>query len=84
MTTPIDPSQSSPIQPNMPQQSRSYVDPTGTWAKFLGGSGMAATPKDVQMFMQGILKMFNVLLQQQNDAAKRAADALKKAETGEE
>jgi hypothetical protein len=36
------------------------------------------------MFMQGVLKMFNVIIQQQNAAAQRSAEKLKKAAEGEE
>lgn len=89
---PTDPSQ---IPPNIPAQPptgpqeqssppTSYVDPTGAWSKFLGTPGNPASADDVKMFMQGILKMFNVLIQQQNEAAKRAADKLKKAIEGDD
>jgi hypothetical protein len=88
MTTPTDPIQSGsipPIQPGGPQQTpRSYLDPTGTWSKFLTGGGQVATPQEVQMFMQGMLKMFNVVIQQQQAAYQRANQKLRKAEEGNE
>lgn len=89
MTTPIDPTQSSnmPIQPGGPQQqppTTSYLDPSGAWQKFLSAGGIVATPQEVQMFMQGMLKMFNVIIQQQNEAYHRSNEQLKKAEQGED
>jgi hypothetical protein len=60
------------------------MDPTGAWAKFLSTPGHAATADDVKMFMKGMLKMFNVLIQQQNAAAQRANDKLKRAIEGDE
>lgn len=91
MTTPIDPSQSSvpPIQPQQPEQQpptlpTSYVDPTGAWAKFLSTPGHAASADDVKMFMQGLLKFFSVIIQQQQDAYKRSMEQLKKVEEGDE
>jgi hypothetical protein len=87
MTTPTDPMQSGPSFPIQssggPQEGSSSGDPTGVWSKFLSGGGNVATPQEVKMFIQGILKMFNVLIQQQNAAAERAAQQLKKAEEGE-
>jgi len=90
MSIPSDPIQSGstpPIQPGGgPQQqpAPSAMDPTGAWSKFLSVGGNIATPQEVKMFMQGMLKMFNVLIQQQNEAAQRAAERLKKAEEGEQ
>jgi hypothetical protein len=88
MKTPTDPTQSSniPIQPGSPQQqppATSYLDPSGAWKKFLSAGGIDATPQEVQMFMQGILKMFNVLIQQQNASYQRSNEQLRKAEKGE-
>jgi hypothetical protein len=91
MTTPTDPTKSTPS--SFPSQSASqqpsqlptsYVDPTGAWAAFLSTPGHSATAKDVQMFMNGLLKFFNVLIQQQQDSFKRTIEELKKAEKGEE
>lgn len=93
MSIPSDPShyppkipQTPPAPQSQPTQNlpTSYVDPTGAWAKFLGGTGTPATAEEVQKFMQGMLKMFNVLIQQQNEAAKRANEKLKKAIEGED
>ncbi len=93
MSIPSDPSQPPPKIPPQPpvspqgqptsQMPTSYVDPTGAWAKFLSTPGHQASAEDVKVFMQGMLKMFNVLIQQQNEAAKRAAEKLKKAIEGE-
>lgn len=96
MTFPIEPSQGSPEpppspqpiqppQPGGPQQQGvpSSIDPSGIWSKFLSTSGNIASPEEVKMFMQGLLKMFNVIIQQQNQAAERAARQMKKAEEGE-
>lgn len=91
MTTPAspaDPSNPSPIQPSQPSQPSqyptSYVDPTGAWAKFLGTPDNPATAQEVQMFMNGLLKFFNIIIQQQQAAFKRSMDELKKAQTGDE
>lgn len=88
MTTPVDPTGPSPIQPSQPSQPTayptSYVDPSGAWAKFLSASGTPATAEDVKMFMNGLLKFFNVIIQQQQAAFKRSIDRLKKAEQGDE
>ena len=88
MTIPTDPSHSNPrvhppIQPGG-QQPTPNVDPTGAWSKFLSTSGNVATPQEVQMFMQGILKMFNVIIQQQNASYHRSNEQLKKAIEGQE
>ena len=92
MSTPIDPSQraaarrlhnsAGPAGPGVPQPSQ--IDPTGAWSKFLSTPSQVATPEEVKMFMQGMMKMFNVIIQQQDAAAKRARDKMKKAEQGED
>lgn len=91
MSIPTDPIQSSPTPPIQPgagpqpqQPIPSSLDPTGAWSKFLSAGGNIATPQEVKMFMQGMLKMFNVLIQQQNEAAQRSAERLKKAIEGEQ
>jgi hypothetical protein len=90
MAVPTDPTPGpgAPLQPSGPQQQQpqptSYLDPTGAWQKFLSAGGATATPQEVQMFMQGMLKMFNVLIQQQNEAYHRSNEQLKKAEEGDE
>lgn len=93
MSIPSDPNylppKSSNIPPpqlNQPEGSypTSYVDPTGAWAKFISTPGNPASAEDVKMFMQGLLKFFGVLIKQEQDAAKRAADKLKRAAQGDE
>jgi hypothetical protein len=100
MTIPTDPSQKKPSPPQYEQTQQQQqqqaadamkqtealksLDPAGVWTKFLSTGGIVASPQDVKMFVQGIMKMFNVLIQQQNAAAKRASDVMKKAETGDE
>ena len=90
MTTPVDPNQgippTAPPQPAEPPTNlpTSYVDPSGAWAKFLSTPGNPATAKEVQLFMNGLLKFFNVMIQQQQAATKRALDQLKKVAKGEE
>lgn len=90
MTNPTDPTRGTPpptpSQPIQPTTSlpTSYVDPSGVWAKFLSTPGQAASAKDVQMFMNGLLKFFNVLIQQQQASFKRSIDQLKKTEEGNE
>jgi hypothetical protein len=88
MTIPPDPMQTpSPIQPGSQQPTPgtpSSMDPTGAWSKFLSTPGGVASPEEVKMFMNGMLKMFNGIIQQQNEAHKRASDQLKKAIEGED
>lgn len=90
MTTPIDPTHGTPPPtPSAPSQAASnlptsYVDPTGAWARFLSTPGQPATSQEVQLFMNGLLKFFNVIIQQQQAAFKRSMDHLKKVEKGEE
>jgi hypothetical protein len=52
------------------------LDPAGIWLKFLGPQ---ATVNDVKMFLQGLEKMLQVLVQQNDAAFKRAMDAQKRA-----
>ena len=88
MTTPINPSPKSdgtpPIQPPGLQQPAQNLDPSWVWSKFLSTPGHVATPQEVKMFMQGLLKMFNVIIQQQNEAYRRANEKLKKAAEGKD
>ncbi|GEM_PF-5351197 len=96
MSIPSDPSKPSPIpaQPISPSNpspppspgttSLSNIDPTGVWTKFLSASGTPATPEQVKAFIQGILKTFNLLIQQQQKAAARAHERMKKVIEGEE
>ena|ERR1700721_1890580 len=98
MTTPIDSPQGKPqpqgkphstpppqaVGPENQQPPKTYEDPAGIWSKFLSVHGNIATPEEVHMFIQGMLRMFNVIIQQQNEAAKRSAEVLKKAAEGEE
>jgi hypothetical protein len=95
---PVDPSHSKPqsqpqnLKAPPPQVGglgnepppKTYEDPAGVWSKFLSVHGNVATPEEVHMFIQGLLRMFNVIIQQQSEAAKRSAEVLKKAAEGEE
>ena len=89
MATPTDPMKSGQT-PSVPPGGAgqpppvSNLDPTGAWSRFLSSGGQVATPKEVEMFMQGMLKMFNVIIQQQNEAYKRSNEKLKRAIEGEE
>lgn len=86
MTSPTGPSKGSPeippMQPVTPTTSR--LDPTGAWSKFLTTPGGVASPEEVKMFINGIMKMFNVIIQQQTEAAKRASQKLKRSIEGED
>ncbi len=89
MTTPTDPTHNVPIPPTggpqqQPPPATSYLDPMGVWQKFLSAGGIKATPQEVQMFIQGMMKMFNVVIQQQNESYRRSNEQLKKAEQGDE
>ena len=90
MTIPTGPSQNNPTppiqpgQPGSPPPSQSRLDPTGAWSKFLSTPGHPASADDVKMFMQGMLRMFNIIIQQQNDAYQRANEKLKRAIEGED
>lgn len=53
------------------------MDPAGIWMKFLGPQ---ATVDDVKMFIQGLEKMLQTLVQQNDAAFKRALDAQKRAQ----
>jgi hypothetical protein len=75
---PIPPEPSKPVT----ALPTSYVDPTGAWAGFLSTPGHPASAQEVQLFMNGLLKFFNVLIQQQQDAAKRSLEKLKESEEG--
>jgi hypothetical protein len=91
MSIPSDPSHYPPhIPPAHPTPQKapaagekvtSYLDPTGTWAKFLGPT---ATAQDVKMFMQGLLKDFNTIIQREKAAAKRASEQMKRSIEGNE
>ncbi len=82
MTSPVNPSQ-PPSGPSAPPTD-TQIDPTGVWQKFLSASGTQATPQDVQAFMQGLLKMFSIVIQQQQAAAQRANQNLKDIIEGNE
>ncbi|MBI3236433.1 MAG: hypothetical protein HYZ48_01795 [Chlamydiales bacterium] len=65
-------------------QKTSPMDPTGIWQDFLSTSGSPATPQDVQLFLQSLLKFFSTeIFRQQAEAAKRSKEMLKKAISGE-
>lgn len=80
----------SPVNPSQPPQGASapptdtQIDPTGVWQRFLSASGTQATPQDVQTFMQGLLKMFSIVIQQQQEAAQRANQNLKEIAEGDQ
>ena len=85
MTTPTDPAGNTPpVNPIPPTTPTSNVDPTGAWSKFLSTPGEAATADQVKQFLQGMMKMFNVIIQQQDAAAKRSAQRLKDAISGDQ
>ena len=84
MSIPSDIPPSSPPTPPQNQPQTSSVDPTGAWAKFLSTPNQAASAEDVKMFIGGLLKMFNVLIQQQQASAKRAAQFQKDVIEGRE
>lgn len=70
-------------QSAQPEQQQSWEDPTGTWAKFLGGSGSPASPKEVEMFINTLMKFFsNVIFQQMKESSQRANRQLKDAIEG--
>ncbi len=77
--TPGQGSFASSPPPALASAGPNSMDPTGVWAKFLSSPGHPATPKDIQMFIQGLLKSFNVLIQQSDAAAKRASDQIKQS-----
>ncbi|MBS0652130.1 MAG: hypothetical protein JSR39_01240 [Verrucomicrobia bacterium] len=61
-------------------QQLSWEDPTGAWAKFLGPT---ASPKDVEIFIGQLMKFFsNVIIQQSNEAAKRAYQQMQQSIEG--
>ena len=87
MATPIEPFDESKT-PSIPPPSqdeiapfttgeRTSMDPAGIWLKFLGPQ---ATVNDVKMFLQGLEKMLQVLVQQNDAAFKRALEAQKRAQ----
>lgn len=84
----ISPQPLTPAHPSPPPPSgtapMSNLDPTGIWTKFLSSGGMTATPDQVKAFIQGLLKSFNLIIQQQLKAAARAHEKMKKAIEGEE
>lgn len=56
-------------------QQLSWEDPAGAWQKFLGPT---ASARDVQMFIDQLMKFFsNVIMRQSNEASKRAYQAMK-------
>ena len=93
MTSPVNPNDPSSTPPlssqNTPAPSTgnfssdSSIDPTGVWTKFLSTPGHAATAKDVKTFIEGLLKSFGVLIQQNQKAMERAKRQMEKAAKGE-
>ena len=96
MSIPSDPSKSPSVnpypltpanqQPTPPSGGAPGVnlDPTGVWTKFLSSGSMPATQEEVNAFIKGLLKTFNLLIQQQQKAAARAHEKMKKVIEGEE
>lgn len=94
MTTPVNPSQNpSDIPPETPSNTpptspsgmpTSWEDPTGAWASFLSTPGNPASAEEVQMFINGLLKFFNVMIQQQTSVMQQANQQLKEVAEGEE
>lgn len=81
------PSQSTPSSSGQPPANFSQpanIDPTGVWTRFLSTPGHPANAKEVQMFIGTLLRFFSVMIQQQQDAAKKASDHLKRVEEGKE
>jgi hypothetical protein len=81
--TPPPHSQAPQSKPAPMQKQAPNPDPTGVWTKFLSQGGTPPTPEEVKAFIDGMLKMFNILIQQQQKAAARANAELKKAARGE-
>ena len=88
-TNPFDmPPNIPPSQPFTPQNQpdqlpTSYMDPTGAWATFLSSAGTPATAEQVKQFINGMLKMFNLLIEE-NEEAKKASQRLKRAIEGKD
>lgn len=59
-------------------------DPTGMWAKFLGGGGSPATPEEVQMFLNSLLRTIGMQLQEQEKQAAEAAKKLRQTIEGDD
>jgi len=83
-TPPTNPNPPS-IQPqtsvSAPAETTSWMDPTGAWQKFLGPT---ATPQDVQMFLQSLLKTFATQIQQDDAQMKKEAERQKRIIEGED
>lgn len=81
---PLDPLKNpSPAEPAASASSKP-LDPTGVWARFLGGSGQPASPADVEKFIQGVLMALNFVIKQETEAAQKASEKLKKALEGKD
>lgn len=59
-------------------------DPSGVWAKFLGGGGSPATPEQVQMFLNGMMRSIAVELQRQEKEVIEASKKLRKTIEGDD
>ncbi len=79
--------QTPPVQPTTEQQALANVpvatnwDPTGQWSKFLGGN---ATPQEVQLFLNGLMKTISNELQQEQKQMDEATKKMKKAIEGDD
>ncbi len=78
--TPGEPPAASPSQP-MPLVPG---DPAGVWQRFLTINGQQPSPEEVQLFVQGLLKFFNVMIQQQQASMQRANEQLKRVAQGQD
>ncbi len=83
MVDPIPPQGQKPDVPMpVPVSNRpsADADPTGVWQKFLSVGSNQATPEQVKLFLNSLLKMFGVLIDQDARAFKRSMQRLKEAQ----
>ena len=89
MTTPTDPTQNIPSFPSVspaqlsteaPTFQTSQSDPTGMLANFLATPGNPASPQEVETFIQGMMKFFNTMIQQQQANMQQANQQLQQIE----
>jgi len=85
-TPPPPPGTSGTSGPSTPPPAAtSWEDPTGAWQRFLSKGASPATPHDVEVFIGTLMKFFSqVILQQSNEAAKRASEQMKKTIEGDD
>jgi len=91
-TSPIDPSnnpdqsvtgpssqQPAAPQPAAPPPEAAPAEAAPQMSKLRQFLGASATPEQVNQFLQGFLKFFNVMIQQSNEAHKRALEQMKRS-----